>query len=127
MDTSLARAARRTAPAAAGLTLLVAVLVGCGGHGSDQMTAPRAPKVTTVGRTVPDAPAAGALTLTSPAFADGAPIPMQYTCKGANLAPPLQWSAPAGAALVVDDPDAVGGLYVHWIVTGIGPGSGSTG
>ncbi|REX68011.1 YbhB/YbcL family Raf kinase inhibitor-like protein, partial [Mycobacterium tuberculosis] len=29
-------------------------------------------------------------------------------------------------ALVVDDPDAVGGLYVHWIVTGIAPGSGST-
>ena len=69
------------------------------------------------------------LTITSPAFADGAPIPVQYSCKGANIAPPLAWSAPAGAgelALVVDDPDAVRGLYVHWIVTGIAPGSGRT-
>jgi Raf kinase inhibitor-like YbhB/YbcL family protein len=73
------------------------------------------------------APAAGPLTITSPAFADGAPIPVQYTCKGANIAPPLAWSAPSGAALVVDDPDAVRGPYVHWIVTGIAPGSGSTG
>jgi Raf kinase inhibitor-like YbhB/YbcL family protein len=52
---------------------------------------------------------------------------MQYTCKGANIAPPLAWSAPSGAALVVDDPDAVNGPYIHWIVTGIAPGSGSTG
>lgn len=69
----------------------------------------------------------GALTIESPAFANGAPIPAQYTCKGADVAPPLAWSAPSGAALVVDDPDAPGGVYVHWIVIGIAPGSGSTG
>ena len=34
--------------------------------------------------------------------------------------------APLGAALVVDDPDAVSGLYIHWIVAGIAPGPGST-
>jgi phosphatidylethanolamine-binding protein (PEBP) family uncharacterized protein len=67
---------------------------------------------------------ADTLTISSPAFGDGAPIPAQYSCKGANMAPPLAWSAPSGAALVVDDPDARG--YVHWIVTGIAPGSGST-
>ena len=67
---------------------------------------------------------ADTLTISSPAFADGAPVPAQYSCKGANMAPPLTWSAPSGAALVVDDPDARG--YVHWIVTGIAPGSGST-
>ncbi|OOK77426.1 putative phosphatidyl ethanolamine-binding domain protein [Mycobacterium kansasii] len=38
----------------------------------------------------------GPLTISSPAFADGAPIPVQYTCKGANIAPPLSWSAPLG-------------------------------
>jgi len=69
---------------------------------------------------------AGPVTITSPAFADGAAIPVQYSCKGANVAPPLAWSTPSGAALVVDDPDAPGGTYVHWIVTGIPPGSGST-
>ena len=72
------------------------------------------------------APEPGPLTITSPAFADGAPIPVQYSCKGANLAPPLAWSAPSPAALVVDDPDAPGGAYIHWIVTGIPPGPGST-
>lgn len=69
---------------------------------------------------------AAPLTISSPAFADGAPIPAQYTCKGADTAPPLTWSAPYGAALVVDDPDAVHGVFVHWIVTGIPFGSGHT-
>jgi Raf kinase inhibitor-like YbhB/YbcL family protein len=73
------------------------------------------------------AAAPGPLTISSPAFADGAPIPSDYTCKGADVSPPLAWSAPLGAALVVDDPDAINGLYVHWIVIGIAPGSGSAG
>jgi Raf kinase inhibitor-like YbhB/YbcL family protein len=75
---------------------------------------------------MPAAPAGGPLTISSPAFPDGAPIPAQYTCKGANVAPPLTWSAPQGAALVVDDSDAPRGPYIHWIVVGIPPGPGST-
>jgi Raf kinase inhibitor-like YbhB/YbcL family protein len=71
------------------------------------------------------AAAPGPLTISSPAFADGAPIPSDYTCKGADVSPPLAWSAPLGAALVVDDPDAINGPYVHWIVIGVAPGSGS--
>ncbi|KBG38656.1 YbhB/YbcL family Raf kinase inhibitor-like protein [Mycobacterium tuberculosis] len=118
----------RTPLATAGLALVVA-LGGCGGRGGDSReTPPYVPKATTVDATTP-APAAEPLTIASPMFADGAPIPVQFSCKGANVAPPLTWSSPAGAAelaLVVDDPDAVGGLYVHWIVTGIAPGSGST-
>ncbi|MEB3981431.1 YbhB/YbcL family Raf kinase inhibitor-like protein [Mycobacterium sp. 663a-19] len=122
---STARTLRRIALAIPGLALLV-MLVGCGGHGDTPTTTPQAPHPTTVGRSVPQAPPAGALTITSPAFADGAPIPVQYTCKGADTAPPLAWSAPSGGALVVDDPDAPHGPYVHWIVTGIPSGSGST-
>lgn len=99
---------------------------GCDGGGG-QTSAPASNVRTVSAATI--TLVADELTITSPAFADGAPIPVQYSCKGANVAPPLAWSAPAGAgdlALVVDDPDAVGGLYVHWIVTGIAPGSGST-
>ncbi|MCV7259799.1 YbhB/YbcL family Raf kinase inhibitor-like protein [Mycobacterium shimoidei] len=63
--------------------------------------------------------------VSSSAFADNAEIPVEYTCKGRNVPPPLRWeNVPAAAkslALVVDDPDAVGGLYVHWVVTGIPP------
>jgi Raf kinase inhibitor-like YbhB/YbcL family protein len=66
------------------------------------------------------------MTVTSSAFADGGAIPVRYTCKGDNLSPPLKWSAPpAGTtqlALVVDDPDAPGGTFVHWVLTGIPAG-----
>ncbi|OBG69434.1 hypothetical protein A9X03_10385 [Mycobacterium sp. E1715] len=125
MKSPTPRGPRRIAPIIGGLAI-IAALAGCGGHGDTHMTAPSTPKVTTLGRTVAAAPAGAPLTISSPAFGDGAPIPVQYTCKGANIAPPLTWSAPLGAALVVDDPDAVNGLYVHWVVTGIAPGPGST-
>src|SRR2546423_845199 len=65
------------------------------------------------------------VTLSSPAFQAGGTIPDQFTCKGANLNPPLQFSGiPAGAksiALIVDDPDAPGGLFSHWVVWNIDP------
>jgi len=64
--------------------------------------------------------------IASPAFGDGSAIPARYTCAGANVAPPLTWSAPLTAALVVDDPDAPAGPFVHWIVVGIPPGRGNT-
>ncbi|SPM26792.1 YbhB/YbcL family Raf kinase inhibitor-like protein [Mycobacterium terramassiliense] len=115
----------RIASITAGLALLAA-LPGCGGSDGGRMTGSSTLKVTTLGRTVAQAPADGPLLISSPAFADGAPIPAQYTCKGAGVAPPLTWSAPLGAALVVDDPDAPRGPYVHWLVVGIPPGAGST-
>lgn len=87
-----------------GAATLSGALVGCGADGDSQPTSSPAPKVTTLGKTAPNAPAGGPLTISSPAFADGAAIPAQYTCKGAGVAPPLVWSAPLGAALVVDDP-----------------------
>jgi Raf kinase inhibitor-like YbhB/YbcL family protein len=58
------------------------------------------------------------LTIASEAFQDGQQIPTQYTCDGADQAPPLKWGEPpAGArsfALVIDDPDAPGGTFRHW-------------
>jgi len=125
MESTLASTFLRVASVTAGVALVVA-LSGCGGQGGSRTTAPQTPKVTTLGRIIAQAPADGPLTISSPAFPDGAPIPVQYTCKGANTAPPLTWSAPLGAALVIDDPDAVRGPYVHWIVVGIPPGPGST-
>ena len=125
MNSTLASALHPIASITGGLALVIA-LVGCGGHGGSGVPTPLTPTVTTVARTIAEAPAGGPLTITSPAFANGAPIPVRYTCKGAGTAPPLAWSAPLGGALVVDDPDAPRGPYVHWVVTGIAPGSGST-
>jgi Raf kinase inhibitor-like YbhB/YbcL family protein len=56
--------------------------------------------------------------LTSAAFAPGAPIPSVHTCDGADQSPPLAWSgAPAGTralALIMHDPDAPVGDWLHW-------------
>jgi len=60
------------------------------------------------------------LQLTSPAFTQGNPIPAIYTCSGRNISPPLAWSDPPagtqGFALIVDDPDAPGGTWTHWLI-----------
>ena len=64
------------------------------------------------------------LAISSPAFSDGGPIPRAHTCDGADLSPPLTWrGVPAGAkqlALIVDDPDAPGRVWVHWVLYGLG-------
>lgn len=61
-----------------------------------------------------------ALTLQSSAFSDGGDIPVQFTCDGANVSPPLAWTEiPQGTksfALICDDPDAPVGTWVHWVV-----------
>lgn len=57
--------------------------------------------------------------ITSRAFADGADIPAEYTCDGADAPPPLSVSdAPDGVrsyALIADDPDAPRGTFTHWL------------
>jgi hypothetical protein len=72
-------------------------------------------------------PIAAAITVSSPAFADGQPIPRQFTCDGDDTSPPLSWkevpSATAELAVVVDDPDAPGGTYVHWVLFRLDPAS----
>jgi len=58
--------------------------------------------------------------LASVAFKDGQSIPAPYTCDGVNISPPLEWSGvPKTAktlAIVVDDPDAPAGTWVHWVL-----------
>lgn len=60
-----------------------------------------------------------AFTLTSPAFVDGNNIPAQFTCDGTDGPPPLLVSDPPPGtrsyAVVMDDPDAPGGTFTHWL------------
>jgi Raf kinase inhibitor-like YbhB/YbcL family protein len=64
-----------------------------------------------------------AFTLSSPALVAGEEIPKLHTCQGADQSPALSWhGAPAGTkqfALIVDDPDAPVGTWVHWVVYGV--------
>jgi Raf kinase inhibitor-like YbhB/YbcL family protein len=69
--------------------------------------------------------------LTSTAFAGGQPIPQRHSCEGEDLSPPLSWTdVPEGAtslALIVDDPDAPGGTFTHWLGWGLDPAAGRLG
>ncbi|MEX2671687.1 MAG: YbhB/YbcL family Raf kinase inhibitor-like protein [Phycisphaeraceae bacterium] len=65
-----------------------------------------------------------AFTISSSAFADGQPIPEEYTREGKNVSPPLQWAdVPTGTvqlALIVDDPDAPQAQpFIHWLIFAI--------
>src|SRR3954453_23474348 len=69
-------------------------------------------------------------TLTSPAFAAGGAIPLEYTADGSDVSPPLAWTdPPTGAesfALIVDDPDAPDPAapkrtWVHWVLYNLPP------
>jgi len=60
------------------------------------------------------------LQLRSSAFSNGSVIPPKFTCDGSDLSPPLSWSDPPPGtkafALIMDDPDAPAGTWVHWVL-----------
>lgn len=63
------------------------------------------------------------LELTSEAFGPQETIPERFTCDGEDISPPLSWSAPPDPtqsfALIMDDPDAPMGIWVHWVLFNI--------
>jgi len=99
------------------IALLASGLAACGGSTSK---ATRALDATGVPVTI---------TVTSPAFHDNGAIPRANTCDGPGLPMTISWSAvptPAkSVAVVVDDPDAPGGDFLHWLVVGLPPRPGS--
>ncbi|MGQ9857166.1 MAG: YbhB/YbcL family Raf kinase inhibitor-like protein [Thermodesulfobacteriota bacterium] len=58
--------------------------------------------------------------LRSKALKEGQSIPRKHTCDGPDLSPPLEWSdVPQGTnafALLMEDPDAATGSWVHWLL-----------
>jgi len=107
----------RLGRAAIGL-LLVAAMSSCSGATHRQRAAG-----TTAASTAPPT-----VTVTSSAFRDGDTIPAEFTCSGADRSPPLRWtgvpSAAVEVALVVDDPDAPGGTFLHWVLFALPAGDG---
>jgi Raf kinase inhibitor-like YbhB/YbcL family protein len=69
------------------------------------------------------------LQIISPVFRDGSSIPPQYTCKGQNVNPALNiFNVPKSAqslTLIMHDPDAVSGDFLHWLVWDITPNTDS--
>ncbi|MGD0361157.1 MAG: YbhB/YbcL family Raf kinase inhibitor-like protein [Bryobacteraceae bacterium] len=60
-----------------------------------------------------------------PAFAAGGIIPKLHTCEGADISPSLEWTGEPAAtrslALILDDPDAPGGTWNHWLLYDLSP------
>ncbi len=61
----------------------------------------------------------------SSAFQDGGWLPELHSCQGADLSPSLEWVDPPhetmSFALTVEDPDAPGGIWCHWLLYDLGP------
>lgn len=56
------------------------------------------------------------------AFEKGEAIPVKYTCDGDNVSPEIEIDDPDNNGyyiLVIDDPDAPGALFTHWIIYNI--------
>ena len=60
------------------------------------------------------------LTVSSTVFREGETIPAKYTCQGEDISPSITWGEPPDGtrslAIIVDDPDAPGGVFTHWII-----------
>ncbi|HWS22741.1 MAG TPA: YbhB/YbcL family Raf kinase inhibitor-like protein [Methanoregula sp.] len=69
----------------------------------------------------------GAFSIRAASLVPGSVLPDIYTCKGASESPEVTWDGvPAGTkslALILDDPDAPGGRFTHWLVFNIPPDS----
>lgn len=72
---------------------------------------------------IPTATEISSFQLTSDAFANNESIPEVYSCDGKNISPALTWNEPPTGtqsfALIMDDPDAPGGTWVHWVLFNI--------
>jgi Raf kinase inhibitor-like YbhB/YbcL family protein len=89
------------------------------------------------GTNLPRPSAPESLRFSSSSFSDGGDIPAKYTCDGASISPGLAWSETKPAkefVLLMTDPDAPSGTFVHWVMyaipanaESIGEGQGPSG
>ena len=94
------------------VVILSALLAGCGGDTT---------------KAVGTVPTAEGFAFTGADIAPRTPINPRYTCDGDNVSPTLTWTAaPSGTqelALVLEDPDAPGGTFTHWLAYGMPSGA----
>jgi Raf kinase inhibitor-like YbhB/YbcL family protein len=100
--------------------LLLSLLAACSGSDSGSVT-----------EATPEGNGGSSMRLTSSKFEPGVHIPRRFTCDGRDISPPLALhDIPDGAqslAIVMDDPDAPGGTWDHWVAYDIPEGVASLG
>ncbi len=99
---------------------MVLIATACGTQSDPAPDETRATSTTTLQRVTSTRGATPeTMTLSSPAFDEQGDIPQDYTCDGADVSPPLHLEGlPAGTGSLVvtmDDPDAPGGTWDHWV------------
>jgi len=95
----------------------------------------RGPRLVAIGRLGPDGSSTvpvdqgssfGGFSVRAEAFKPGADIPRKFSCQGSDISPALVWTDPPAATqslvLIVDDPDAPAGTWVHWVLYDLPPG-----
>jgi len=118
-------------------TIMIVLLTACSKaaaptQATEPPTAAEAPQTEAATSQATEAPTKAPVTevpmpfeLTSPVFSAGEAIPERYSCDGLNISPDLFWgNAPDSTqslALIMDDPDAPGGTWVHWVMFNIPP------
>ena len=79
--------------------------------------------ITSIGRAT--IPKEATMNLSSPDFGEGGNIPERFTCEGKDMSPTLKIDGVPKEAkslvLIVDDPDAPGGNFTHWLMWNVAP------
>ncbi len=100
--------------------LLGAACFGDDGEEAPEEETPTAEATATASGTFVPGGESGAFLVRSSAWEVGGAIPAEYTCDGGDTIPPLEFvDIPEGTeslALIVEDPQAPGGTFVHWAV-----------
>jgi len=100
------------------IAFVIAIAIGCSEGTAGDPT--RSTDTVPATRTTDQQEGTMGFELTSDAFEDGRTIPTRHTCEGNDVSPPLAWSDPPDGttsfALIVDDPDAPGRTWDHWLV-----------
>ena len=113
--------------------ILISLLVSCGCTSmapspSAPVSPPVSPSLAQPGSQLTSSPSpspSGSFTLNVASLTPGSTLPGVYSCEGAGKSPVVSWEGiPTGTkslVLILDDPDAPGGTFTHWIVYNIPP------
>lgn len=110
---------------------LSAMLLACGGYdgAKDEATSEPPTGDGSPASTATETDEGADFSVTSDVFKEGELIPPHFTCDGEDVSPALSWEgAPSETrsfALIMDDPDAPGGTFNHWLIYNMDTGGRS--